>query len=130
MSTGTSKTVHYRTILNENAVYSPSSRGTPLTKRKLEEMTYHMSFQYSTASKVGALWNAAIIHRLIWYCWHFKFYISLFHRQLELYLLYITVLDSQLWRWNIWLVSHAQFYYCNLCIEVKLFNCLIFRVYL
>ena len=50
---GTSKTVHYRTILNENAVYRPTSpNARPLTKEILELLTFHMSFQYSTASKV------------------------------------------------------------------------------
>lgn len=50
---GTSKTVHYRTILNENAVFRPSSsNASPLTKSTLELLTYQMSFQYSTASKV------------------------------------------------------------------------------
>jgi len=49
---GTSKTVHYRTILNENAVFRPSSsNASPLTKSTLELLTYQMSFQYSTASK-------------------------------------------------------------------------------
>lgn len=50
---GTSKTVHYRCILNENAVFKPQHEGTThLTKKSLEKLTYHMSFQYSTASKV------------------------------------------------------------------------------
>lgn len=49
---GTSKTVHYRCILNENAVFKPSNHNaTPLTKSTLELLTYQMSFQYSTASK-------------------------------------------------------------------------------
>lgn len=50
---GTSKTVHYRIILNENAIWS-THNATPLTKSKLELLTYHMSFQYSTASKVNS----------------------------------------------------------------------------
>jgi hypothetical protein len=51
---GTSKTVHYRCILNENAVWRPSSpKATPLQKSDLELLTYQMSFQYSTASKVS-----------------------------------------------------------------------------
>ncbi len=49
---GTSKTVHYRIILNENAVWR-TVNGKPLTKPVLELLTYHMSFQYSTASKVS-----------------------------------------------------------------------------
>ncbi len=52
---GTSKTVHYRTILNENAVWRPRNNcpnARPLTKQDLELLTFHMSFQYSTASKV------------------------------------------------------------------------------
>ncbi len=50
---GTSKPVHYRIILNENAVLCPQGTGaTPLTKEKLEQLTYEMSFQYSTATKV------------------------------------------------------------------------------
>jgi len=49
---GTSKTVHYRTILNENAVWRPNNpNAKPLTKQDLELLTFHMSFQYSTASK-------------------------------------------------------------------------------
>ena len=53
---GTSKTVHYRCILNENAVWRPASNAaSPLTKQTLEMLTYHMSFQYSTASKVSKM---------------------------------------------------------------------------
>jgi len=50
---GTSKPVHYRIILNENAVYRPQGPATPLTKDMLERATYEMSFQYSTATKVS-----------------------------------------------------------------------------
>lgn len=49
---GTSKTVHYRCILNENAVFSTGTT-MPLTKQTLELLTYHMSYQYTTASKVS-----------------------------------------------------------------------------
>lgn len=50
---GTSKPVQYRIILNENAVFRPNNpNATPLTKSKLEQATYEMSFQYSTATKV------------------------------------------------------------------------------
>jgi len=49
---GTSKPIYYRIILNENAVFAPNSPGaSPLTKDLLETATYHMSFQYSTATK-------------------------------------------------------------------------------
>ena len=48
---GTSKPIYYRVILNENAEYGVRN-ATPLTKEKLELATYHMSFQYSTATKV------------------------------------------------------------------------------
>jgi hypothetical protein len=53
---GTSKPVHYRIILNENGVFRPNDTNktaTPLTKSKLEQATYEMSFQYSTATKVS-----------------------------------------------------------------------------
>ena len=49
---GTSKTVHYRCILNENAVFKTGNK-MPLTKQTLEVLTYHMSYQYTTASKVS-----------------------------------------------------------------------------
>ncbi len=49
---GTSKTVHYRIILNENAVWYNSHSSSPLTKERLQLLTYHMSFQYSTSAKV------------------------------------------------------------------------------
>eukprot|EP00559_Dactyliosolen_fragilissimus_P005779 CAMPEP_0184858258 /NCGR_PEP_ID=MMETSP0580-20130426/3389_1 /TAXON_ID=1118495 /ORGANISM="Dactyliosolen fragilissimus" /LENGTH=1354 /DNA_ID=CAMNT_0027354333 /DNA_START=16 /DNA_END=4080 /DNA_ORIENTATION=+ len=49
---GTSKPIFYRVILNENVVWAPKDcGGSPLTKAKLEELTYHMSYQYSTATK-------------------------------------------------------------------------------
>lgn len=47
---GTSKTVHYRIILNENACWYDSS-SSPLTKERLQLLTYHMSYQYSTSAK-------------------------------------------------------------------------------
>jgi len=47
---GTSKPIYYRVILNENAELGKRN-ATPLTKEKLELATYHMSFQYSTATK-------------------------------------------------------------------------------
>jgi hypothetical protein len=50
---GTSKPVQFRIILNENAVFRPNSGGSPLTKELLEQATYEMSFQYSTATKVS-----------------------------------------------------------------------------
>ncbi len=62
---GTSKTVHYRCILNENAVFRSSSGTTPLTKPKLEELTYHMSYQYTTASKVSKLIDFKLLLFLI-----------------------------------------------------------------
>ena len=51
---GTSKPVYYRVLLNDNLTIKPlgSDLGTPLTKFELEKMTYHMSFQYGTATKV------------------------------------------------------------------------------
>jgi len=51
---GTSKPVYYRVLLNDNLSIKPlgSDHGTPLTKFELEKMTYHMSFQYGTATKV------------------------------------------------------------------------------
>jgi hypothetical protein len=48
---GTSKPVHYRCILNENAVWRASSSSSPLLKETLELITYQMSYQYSTAAK-------------------------------------------------------------------------------
>lgn len=60
---GTSKTVHYRCILNENAVWTPlSSNATNLKKGTLEVLTYHMSFQYSTASKVSMQHNYSFLN--------------------------------------------------------------------
>jgi hypothetical protein len=56
---GTSKPVHYRMILNENAAHVPAHvrgvGGSKLTKEKLELATYAMSFQYSTATKAVRL---------------------------------------------------------------------------
>jgi hypothetical protein len=56
---GTSKPVHYRMILNENAAHVPAHvrgvGGSNLTKEKLELATYAMSFQYSTATKAVRL---------------------------------------------------------------------------
>jgi len=52
---GTSKPVMYRVLLNENVVWRPqgefSSKGSPLTKEKLQLCTFHMAFQYGTATK-------------------------------------------------------------------------------
>ena len=49
--TGTSKPVYYRVLLNENAVWKPCSGTSPLTKDILQLITYHMTFQYGTATK-------------------------------------------------------------------------------
>uniref|UniRef100_A0A7S1ZRN1 Piwi domain-containing protein n=1 Tax=Trieres chinensis TaxID=1514140 RepID=A0A7S1ZRN1_TRICV len=48
---GTSKPIVYTCLMNENLRYSNASGATPLTKDKLEIATYHMSFQYGTATK-------------------------------------------------------------------------------
>jgi len=50
---GTSKPVYYRVLLNDNLTIKPlgSGSGTPLSKIELQKMTYHMSFQYGTATK-------------------------------------------------------------------------------
>jgi eukaryotic translation initiation factor 2C len=48
---GTSKPVHYRVLLNENAVLKANENCTPLTRDILEILTNQMSYQYSTASK-------------------------------------------------------------------------------
>jgi len=48
---GTSKPVYYRVLWNENAVWGVNETSTPLTRDALELMTYHMSFQYTTATK-------------------------------------------------------------------------------
>lgn len=48
---GTSKPIYYRVLLNENAEIGCQG-ATALNKKKLELATYHMSFQYSTATKV------------------------------------------------------------------------------
>lgn len=50
---GTSKPFVHRVILNENAEYGPCDGTTPLTKTLFQEATYHMSYQYSTATKVS-----------------------------------------------------------------------------
>jgi len=47
---GTSKPIYYRVLLNENAEIGCEG-ATALNKKKLELATYHMSFQYSTATK-------------------------------------------------------------------------------
>ena len=49
---GTSKPVLYRTLLNENERPSDEDE-TPLTQENLEHLIYHMSFQYTTATKVS-----------------------------------------------------------------------------
>ena len=43
--------MYYRVILNENAVWRPNDKCSPLTKNKLQLCTYHQSFQYGTATK-------------------------------------------------------------------------------
>jgi len=49
---GTSKPVMYRVLLNENAVWKPHNcGGSALTKTKLQLCTFHMAFQYGTATK-------------------------------------------------------------------------------
>jgi len=52
---GTSKPVMYRVLLNENVILKPpgkfSEGGSALTKKKLQLCTYHMAFQYGTATK-------------------------------------------------------------------------------
>ena len=48
---GTSKPVHYRVLLNENAVLKAGEKCTPLTREILENLTNLMSYQYSTATK-------------------------------------------------------------------------------
>ena len=48
---GTSKPIFYRVILNENVVWKPDAHVSPLTKEIIQEMTYHMSYQYATATK-------------------------------------------------------------------------------
>lgn len=53
---GTSKPVLYRTLSNENENHRPSNEAaTPLTREKLERLIYHMSFQYTTATKAVRL---------------------------------------------------------------------------
>ena len=51
---GTSKPVHYRMIMNENAGHKRDG-GSKLSKELLEQATYEMSFQYSTATKAVRL---------------------------------------------------------------------------
>eukprot|EP00588_Corethron_pennatum_P003372 CAMPEP_0194288282 /NCGR_PEP_ID=MMETSP0169-20130528/36486_1 /TAXON_ID=218684 /ORGANISM="Corethron pennatum, Strain L29A3" /LENGTH=864 /DNA_ID=CAMNT_0039035237 /DNA_START=14 /DNA_END=2608 /DNA_ORIENTATION=+ len=52
---GTSKPVMYRVLLNENVVWRPQGDcrldGSPLSKEKLQLCTFHMAFQYGTATK-------------------------------------------------------------------------------
>jgi hypothetical protein len=50
---GTSKPVLYRTLLNENEYHRSSDGASQLTREKLECLIYHMSFQYTTATKVS-----------------------------------------------------------------------------
>eukprot|EP00560_Eucampia_antarctica_P000688 CAMPEP_0197840494 /NCGR_PEP_ID=MMETSP1437-20131217/45641_1 /TAXON_ID=49252 ORGANISM="Eucampia antarctica, Strain CCMP1452" /NCGR_SAMPLE_ID=MMETSP1437 /ASSEMBLY_ACC=CAM_ASM_001096 /LENGTH=214 /DNA_ID=CAMNT_0043450117 /DNA_START=692 /DNA_END=1336 /DNA_ORIENTATION=- len=58
---GTSKSVHYRMLFNENSIWQPDDGpSTLLTRDKLEEMVYHMSFQYGSATKAVRL--IPIIH--------------------------------------------------------------------
>jgi eukaryotic translation initiation factor 2C len=42
---GTSKPIYYRVLLNENAKRPADFDGSPLTKEKLPQLTYHMAFQ-------------------------------------------------------------------------------------
>lgn len=48
---GTSKPIYYRVILNENAVWKPDAHASPLSREILQMITYHMAFQYGTATK-------------------------------------------------------------------------------
>lgn len=43
--------MYYRVILNENAVWRPNSKCSPLTREELQICTYHQSYQYGTATK-------------------------------------------------------------------------------
>jgi hypothetical protein len=54
---GTSKSIIYQWIWNENLVFLPKSTSvaTPLTLARLEELTYFLSFQYGTANKAPRL---------------------------------------------------------------------------
>jgi len=52
---GTSKPVHYRMIMNENAGHKQDEGSSKLSKELLEQATYEMSFQYSTATKAVRL---------------------------------------------------------------------------
>ena len=55
----TSKTVHYRCLLNENGVPKllMISTSSPIKIVILKMLTYHMSFQYRTVSKVYTLYG-------------------------------------------------------------------------
>lgn len=48
---GTSRSVYYRVLFNENAVFRPSREASQLTSDVLQRITFLMSFQYSTATK-------------------------------------------------------------------------------
>jgi len=53
---GTSKPVIYRVLLNENGIAKRVPRGaSELSQEKLQRCIYHMSFQYSTATKAVRL---------------------------------------------------------------------------
>ena len=57
---GTSKPIIYTWLENENLRYFNESGTTPLEKEKLEWLTYHMSYQYSTATK--AVRNIPVVY--------------------------------------------------------------------
>jgi hypothetical protein len=52
---GTSKSVLYRCIWNENLLFRPNGEADPLTMTHLQHLTYWQSFQYATASKAPRL---------------------------------------------------------------------------
>jgi hypothetical protein len=54
---GTSKSVMYRCIWNENLIFQPKSSGscTPLDRDNLQNLTFCLSFQYGTATKAPRL---------------------------------------------------------------------------
>jgi Piwi domain len=52
---GTSKSVLYRCIWNENLIFQTGDQATPLTSEKLQHLTYWQSFQYATATKAPRL---------------------------------------------------------------------------
>lgn len=54
---GTSKSIIYQWIWNENLLFTPksSSAATPLTLDELEKLTFFLSFQYGTANKAPRL---------------------------------------------------------------------------